>query len=132
MLSYQTHFSRRKTCTQNLLSLQGNATFDQAEELQKVLSRALHSCDQLVIDLQGVREVDISFIMILCAVHRTAELLGKRVSVRGALPELFKRHFEYARYSRQRGCLFSARKHCRFWKHLNNIQPESRPMREAA
>jgi len=102
----------------SVLLVSGHAIFDHAEEMEHAFFRALHGCDHLVVNIARIEQVDLSFVMLLCATHRTAELLKKRLTIQGALPDDSKRHFEHARRSRTRGCLFSGRSSCIFWEQL--------------
>ena len=115
MFAFEVHESRRNKQILKRVSFGGDGTLARAEEIRQILARALHSCDRLEVGLRGVREIDISFIMQSCAAHRTAELLGKGFTVDGTLSDAFNRHIDYARHLRRRGCLFSARRECRFW-----------------
>ncbi len=98
--------------------LSGAATFKNDSELQRAVNNAFHESDQLEINCKGLVKADISFLMLMCATHRTAELLNKRFVVRGAIPPEGILHSEYAFNSRERGCLFAPPRKCRFWRHF--------------
>ncbi len=102
-----------RKCT---LLIGGEATFDNEEEMHRTFSETLRGCDHLIVDIDKIEQADLSFVMLICSTHRTAELLKKRLTVKGVMPSASKWHFEYASESRKRGCLFSRRRHCLFWE----------------
>jgi hypothetical protein len=98
--------------------IKGSATFDNEQELQQIVNKALHASECLEIRCEHITRADFSFVMLICSTHRTAELFNKRLIIRGTMPDDEVWHYEHARYARERGCLFAAHRKCRFWKFL--------------
>lgn len=113
MLSYKIAESLLETELQREVVFGGSAVSDWSFEAQRVLSTAMCGCQSLVIDLRALTEMDMAFLLKICLLHRTAETLGIRFSVRGALSESpISRRLAL---SRTRGCLFSCHSECLFW-----------------
>ena len=64
--------------------IQGAAVFTHARELQGALGEVLASCDHLTIDLGQLEDLDATLPALICALHRHAELVHKKISLQGA------------------------------------------------
>jgi len=62
-----------------LLTLEGAATAAEGESLKKVLLEALDKADHLTLDVAALETVDLSFLQMLCALHRSAQKRKKQV-----------------------------------------------------
>ena len=94
--------------------ISGNAVFTHAQEVQDALSEALRACDHLTIDVGAAGELDLTFRVLLCSLHRRSVLINKRISVRVAPAP--GRDNRQRRYTRVEGCLFKdASEHCSLW-----------------
>jgi ABC-type transporter Mla MlaB component len=63
------------------LHITGKATVQGACELKRVLSEALETADELILDVSGVTESDPTFFQLLCAAHQSSAALGKRLTM---------------------------------------------------
>ena len=70
----------RTTCV-----IKGNVTIDHFEEIKNALVDALLSSDEVLINIEEVKAIDIDGIMLLCAINRSAEIRGKRVELAGVV-----------------------------------------------
>ncbi|MFW6005662.1 MAG: STAS domain-containing protein [Desulfonatronovibrionaceae bacterium] len=66
--------------------LQGDLNIECSADLHKVIQQTLTDNEVLKIDMQGVTNVDLSFLQIVCALFKEAVLEGKRL-VFDPLPE---------------------------------------------
>lgn len=74
-----------------MLELAGKLTIARASELAASIGQSLAEEEhEVVLDLEKVTAVDVSFLQILCAAHRTARRDGKSLSVVAASPELLR------------------------------------------
>ena len=94
--------------------ISGDAVFTHAQEMQSALNEALDACDRLAIDVGAVDAFDVTFRVLLCSLHRKAELAHKRVSMQGGMPG---REGDHARFFKVNGCLFKGgTEQCQLWK----------------
>ena len=63
----------------------GDAVFTCTEELRTSLFGALDGCRHLVIDISLVADLDATFRVVVCSLHRRAYLSRRRVSLKGTL-----------------------------------------------
>ena len=59
--------------------ISGDAVFTHAQEVQDALSEALRACDHLTIDVGAAGELDLTFRVPLCSLHRRSVLINKRI-----------------------------------------------------
>lgn len=63
------------------LRLEGEMTIAKAAKLKDALARAIDSGKTVVIDIDRVTGVDLSFLQLLCSAHRTAANQGKKLTI---------------------------------------------------
>lgn len=105
--------------------IEGSVSSEIVDSLQPIFSKILRTCDHLEVNLKRLKEVDYSFIMLLCATHRTAVLFGKQLTLKGGTPGAFEKYLDLLHYSRKEGCLFTGRSHCRFKEFIAGSKPEA-------
>ena len=98
-----------------ILKLEDRWTIERAHELKGALVAALSGNDQVIIDLEEVTEVDLSFLQLLCSAHRTSLKLNKHFALQDNQPEAFTRAVRDAGYARTLGCHGDPYKSC-LWK----------------
>ncbi len=124
MFTHQVQEFRKGTYAEKTLSFRGEVTSHDMNELQQIFSETLRSCSHLLLDLQGLNETDVSFVMLVCATSRAAALVKKLVTIIGPLPVDYLEHFKYLRYSGDTGCPFNLCRHCRFWSFMTDNTSE--------
>jgi anti-anti-sigma factor len=72
---------------QCLIHLEGEITIPFAEELKQTLVQALNEGKDLRIDLEGVTELDITALQLLCVAEREAKKSSLGFSAAGRVPE---------------------------------------------
>jgi anti-anti-sigma factor len=82
------HFERSETEDSSVLKVHGELTVECAKEFRSALMEELEKSDNILVDLEGLTEVDISGLQLLCSTSNTAEKLNKRFCL-GNLPERF-------------------------------------------
>jgi anti-anti-sigma regulatory factor len=65
------------------LVLEGKCTVENAGALRKILHDALTRAQVLELDMKDVETVDITFLQLLVAAHKTAASLGRTLKVTG-------------------------------------------------
>ncbi len=98
-----------------VLILNGEATIDAAGELKKMLLNSIESADDIVINIEGLTAVDLSFLQLLCSAHRSCLKLKKNLSLSNGRPNFYNRIVRNAGYSRQKGCELDSDNSC-LWK----------------
>jgi anti-anti-sigma regulatory factor len=95
-----------------VVTLSGSLTIDRAVELRSTLLEALDSRDEVLLDLGGAGEIDLSFLQILCSAHKTSLIRHKRFALEGKRPEVLERIVKEAGFRRQAGCKLDKQKCC--------------------
>jgi anti-anti-sigma regulatory factor len=96
--------------------LSGDLTIERAAELRETLLAALKENGSIVVGLEGVTGVDLSFLQLLCATHRALFLTDKTVSIRGADRELLSGIMEASGFTRHIGCPEDVKTQICIWK----------------
>jgi anti-anti-sigma factor len=90
----------------------GDLTVERAREVQEALRQALRQAQHVVLDLQEVSALDLSFLQILCAACKTALAAGRTLAHRGGNGGAFWEGVERAGYPSKWGCLREAETSC--------------------
>lgn len=94
------------------ITLTGELTIANAEELKARLSQLLEAGMDMRIRVADVSAVDLSCLQLLCSAHRTAAALGKTLSLEGEMPPLLRQVMKLAGFTRRKGCSFSPHTNC--------------------
>ena len=105
-------FQEQQSGKQGNLTLDGNLTVNQAEELRMLLIKALIDAEHVQVDFGPVSEVDLSCLQLLCSAHRSAGRMKRRLSLSGRWPEPFEKTVKEAGYTRLTGCRFDVDHNC--------------------
>jgi anti-anti-sigma regulatory factor len=100
-----------ETC---ILRLEGSWTIERAHELKSMLVAALADKDQVIIDVEGLMQADLSCLQLLCSAHRASLKVNKRLVLNDKPAEVFKKLVQEAGYERTLGCHRDPGKSC-FW-----------------
>ena len=95
-----------------ILILDGDLTVQRAGELRAALMDSISRADNIVLNLERVTGFDLSCLQLLCAAHRSAEKLCKRLTVADTKSGLFRRVVEDAGYARHSGCIMDPATNC--------------------
>jgi anti-anti-sigma factor len=95
-----------------VITLNGKMTIQYAEEIKKVLQEALANNDRLQLDLEGVSEVDLTGLQLICAAHISAIRLEKQFIVNFSVNEPIKTIVQDAGFIRHIGCSIDISKTC--------------------
>ena len=80
-------------------------TIENASAIRKKLISTLIREDEIVVCIDVDVPVDLSFLQLLCAAHRSASKLGKSFTVRHKDPGNFTAAVEDSGYTRKKGCV---------------------------
>jgi ABC-type transporter Mla MlaB component len=101
MLTYTVEHNRgMKPFVQKTLYIEGKADSKQWEKLKTIFFDALNSSDHLIVNIRKVEGFDYSFTVLICSIRRTAQLLGKRLTIEGKSTDFFASVYECALLSR--------------------------------
>jgi len=98
--------------SETTLLINGELTVENAVALQGIFIRLLESSLNLTIQLQNVSDVDISFLQLLCSVHKTSTDLNKNLTLSGNCQGIFRNAVKDAGFLRNAGCGFECDKSC--------------------
>jgi ABC-type transporter Mla MlaB component len=104
-----------KSVKNNTVRFAGNLTIENAAELNTLLMESLNRMDYLHLAFANVTEVDISFLQLLCSLHRTAIKEKKNLVLDDQRPEPLRQAVLAAGFVRQEGCVLSVQQTC-IWK----------------
>lgn len=97
------------------LNLDGALDIQSASGLKGVLLNAQEGVEHLLLNLEAVTGADVSGLQLLCAAHRRAAALNKRLTVIGIASPSFRRAVRDAGYEREQGCPLDRDRSC-LWK----------------
>jgi ABC-type transporter Mla MlaB component len=109
----ENEINERSICRE--LSLKGRLTLQHIFNLKAELGAALNKVDRLIIDLGEAEEVDLSFLQLLCSVHRTAIALNKSLALAGKHPKEFTQILKGSGFIRHVGCAMDCNQNC-IWR----------------
>lgn len=96
------------------LCLDGELTVSNAAAFRERFLEALKQSDQVEIDLDAVRAVDLAGLQLLCSAHRTAVVQGKTLTLKeGQVPALQKAR-AMSGFVLNRSCRFNPSADCFF------------------
>lgn len=87
-----------------VITVGAEATIVNAAELKEGILSGLKECDAVRVDVTSVSEADMSFLQIICALHRSAIVSGKKVTVYGYRSGNISELAETAGFTRHVGC----------------------------
>ncbi len=94
------------------LCLKGELTVSHAAELKEMMLQALENSDKIEIDLGGVTLIDLSFLQLACAAHRTAIQSDKEFYFTHSSSKVVQQAREQAGFIFKRGCVHNPTKKC--------------------
>ncbi len=97
------------TCT---VILEGEVTLPFAEELKKVLIKAMLDSDDIAVSMEHLQDTDLSCLQLLCSAHRSAVRLKKRIAFSGSPARIFRDTVDASGFARVRGCKLDCEKNC--------------------
>ncbi|MGA2732507.1 MAG: STAS domain-containing protein [Syntrophobacteraceae bacterium] len=95
-----------------VLKLKGSWTVERANELKGALLEALNSGERIVIESEGLAELDLSSMQLFCSAHRKSLRLGKHLAFDEKKSQAFKRLVCDAGFMRTTGCHKDPHKSC--------------------
>ena len=96
----------------NVLKLEGSWTIERANELKRVLLEILNSCERMIIDLEGLADLDLSTMQLFCSVHRASLRDGKQLALNEQKSQRLKQMVREAGFVRTLGCHKDPNKKC--------------------
>ena len=94
------------------ICLNGELTISRATELKEAMMQALAGSDTIEIDLKDVTRIDLSFLQLSCAAHRTAIQSGKDFFFTNRGNEIVQQARKQAGFVFMRGCVHNPTKNC--------------------
>ena len=89
---------------QTQLLVSGEFTIQNAGECLAALRDFQSRGNRLVLNLEGVSGADVSFLQLICSLHRTCLTAGQNPTLKENMPESFKTVLESSGYRRLRAC----------------------------
>jgi ABC-type transporter Mla MlaB component len=94
------------------LVLSDELTVAQAGAIREALSESLGKVSSLTVDITGASEVDLSFLQLMCSVHRTATKKDKLITLAGRSNKAMQKAVTETSYRRTVGCILDNQKNC--------------------
>jgi len=105
-------FKAEESGNNTTLTISGELTVQNASALQGIFIRSLESSSNLSIDLKDVTALDLSFLQLICSLHRTSSDLKRKLTLSGTCPEVFRDAVKSAGLSRRTCCGYDPGKNC--------------------
>jgi anti-anti-sigma regulatory factor len=87
------------------VQVRGSLTIALAREAHAALVKAFAKAQQVLLDLEGVEEIDLTGLQLVCAAHRSSSNAGKGFQVKGHDSEPVARAAVKAGFLRRIGCV---------------------------
>lgn len=94
------------------LVLKGELTLEYIRPLYEELKGFLENVQHLDVDVSEAVETDLSFLQLLCSVHRTAMKKGKTITLAKTIPDVFLQAMDDNGCRRQSSCSLDINKTC--------------------
>lgn len=98
---------KKTTVKEKAVNFSGDLTISRCDEILSQLREAFDHGKSVRISLQEVTAIDLSFLQLLCAAHRTAAAEKKEISIELPVPDLFRQSVRDAGFRRRDGCAHS-------------------------
>jgi ABC-type transporter Mla MlaB component len=131
MIHYDTSLFLTGTKTRiKKLTLEGVATKCTDKEMMTMLFDALQGASHLELNVAKLTEIDDSFLLLLCAIHRLSQLYGKKFKLVGEFTAAMKYRSCDNWCSGNGPCLYDAAKRCIVKRliHKSTVIKRSTPM----
>lgn len=106
------HSDMVRSAEECVVKLRGDLTVEHAHEMKSVFLEALQSNERVVVELEGITDVDLSFLQLLCSAHRTSMRLNKSLTLLSEQSDIFRQAVRDAGFSRILGCHEDPQKAC--------------------
>jgi anti-anti-sigma regulatory factor len=103
---------RTRSGNKERVSIRGDLTVPHANALRTVLLEAMKNAEAIVLAVDQVTALDVSFPQLVCSAHRTAASLGKELTITGLEQDRLAQLLLQAGFMRHTGCAESTRKTC--------------------
>ena len=107
--------NKKESPKTDVLKICGDLTIENARELHKTLLAALDNTEQLTLTFDKVTAIDLSFIQLLCAAHRTAVRADKVMKLDRQRPDVLRKAVQETGFFRENGCVLDTQDSC-IWK----------------
>ena len=97
------------------LTLVGDLTIENAQELHQKLMTILDQTQQLTIAFEDVTAADLSLVQLLCSAHRTSVRAEKFLKLDQQRPEALRQVVREIGFLRDKGCALDSQGSC-IWK----------------
>jgi len=113
--------SPKKTDNKNVGHVfSGDLTLRRISEIKEEFSNLISGNDDVRLSLENIEDIDLSFIQVLCASHRTIINDGKTMVLTGNLPEVFRKLTLEAGLDRHIGCSLNGDVLCPWLENKEN------------
>jgi anti-anti-sigma regulatory factor len=90
---------------QTRLRATGDITIQTAQECLAAFREFQRSGNRLLLDLVNVTSADVSFLQLICSLHRTCLTAGQNLTLTGTMPETFKTILYDSGWRRPKACM---------------------------
>jgi len=97
---------------QTQLLVSGDISIQNAQECLETLREFQSSGNRLLLNLDGVTSADVSFLQLICSLHRTCLKAGQNLTLMEHMPATFKTILESSGYRRPKACTLGGDNPC--------------------
>ncbi len=103
---------RTRSGDREQVSIRGDLTVQHANAVKTALLEAMQNAKTVVLAVDQVAELDVSFPQLVCAAHRSAAAEGKVLAITGREQDRLAQLLQRAGFIRHTGCAENTRKTC--------------------
>lgn len=93
-----------------ILNLSGDLTIDHAHDIKKAVEQSLRKNEKVTINLKDITSADLTFLQILCSVHKAAAKGCKVLIMTGCQEKRFEQAVRESGFLRRGGCALAVMK----------------------
>jgi len=97
---------------QGIITVKGPITIASAVEFRDVFLKVQDHCSSLIVNLDGVTDIDVAGAQLLCSAHRTAVKLNKQLALTGRMTESANESMLKSGFMREKACVMGGENGC--------------------
>jgi len=89
---------------ESIVILKDNLTVQKAAEIKAQFLKALDKSNPIFLQFESINKIDLSFLQLVCAFHKSTLKQNKSLSITGTVPEIVKKTRENLGFVKCVGC----------------------------
>lgn len=106
------NFTTGASKEEGILTMDAELTLNNINNIKNEFGKAMKKARHLTVDVQAATLVDLTFLQLICAAHRTVLSEGKTLKFAGGLPAVFTKTIMENGFKRKTGCALNPNETC--------------------